>query len=228
MPETLPDARTRAQAVRATIRGAAKRYLRGAIDRRRLCETISELLKNPETSAAEEQAAEATARAIAEAVAAIPDAEEHGGASDAATDGTIYTDGSAVPNPGAGGWAAVWVRGEAVYRETCGSELQTTNNRMELQALIAAYGMLPEDASVRIVTDSQLCVDTITKWAAGWRQKGWRRKKGSISNLDLVKKLLELYEAHPRCTLAWTRGHAGDRWNEHADALANQARAEEA
>lgn len=95
---------------------------------------------------------------------------------------------------------------------------------MELRALIAAYSMVPAGAALEVVTDSQLCVNTLTKWAPAWRRAGWRKKKGVIANLDLVKELFALYEAHPECTLRWTRGHAGNRWNEHADLLANAAR----
>ena len=141
-----------------------------------------------------------------------------------AAGGTVYTDGSAVPNPGDGGWAAVWTRHGGVVEERSGRESGTTNNRMELRALIEALGMLPADATAEIVTDSELAVRTMTEWAPRWRRRGWRRKRGSIANLELVQELLSLYEAHPGCRLRWTRGHAGDRWNEYADRLANAAR----
>ena len=91
---------------------------------------------------------------------------------------------------------------------------------MELTALIEAYRALPETATVTVFTDSQLCVNTITKWAPGWEQKGWKRKGAPLKNLDLVKELLKLYRARPNCPLKWTRAHVGSRWNEYADSLA--------
>ena len=95
---------------------------------------------------------------------------------------------------------------------------------MELQALIEAFGMLPDDAEATILSDSELAVRTINEWAPGWRDRGWRRKRGRIANLDLVRELFARAEAHPRCRIEWTRGHAGNRWNERADELANEAR----
>ena len=132
----------------------------------------------------------------------------------------VFTDGSASPNPGPGGWGAVWVENGNVVEERKGSEPHTTNNRMELRALIEAFRMLPEDAAVTIFTDSRLCVDTITKWAPNWERKGWTKKGGEIKNLELVQELLALYRAHPDCALEWIAAHSGHRWNEYADALA--------
>lgn len=132
----------------------------------------------------------------------------------------IFTDGSASPNPGPGGWGMVWVEAGEIVAEKHGHEAQTTNNRMELTALIAAYKALPEDAEVTVHTDSRLCVDTITKWAPGWERKGWKRKGEPLKNLDLVKELLTLYRAHPKSPLRWIASHSGDRWNEYADSLA--------
>jgi len=132
----------------------------------------------------------------------------------------VFTDGSASPNPGPGGWGAVWVEDGAVREERKGKEGHTTNNRMELRALIEAFKMLPDDAAVTIFTDSRLCVDTITKWAPNWERKGWKKKGGEIKNLELVQELLALYRAHPDCALEWIAAHSGHRWNEYADALA--------
>lgn len=132
----------------------------------------------------------------------------------------VFTDGSASPNPGPGGWGAVWVENGAVVREVNGREGHTTNNRMELTALIEAFKMLPEDAAVTLFTDSRLCVDTITKWAPNWEKKGWTKKGGEIKNLELVQELYALYHAHPDCALEWIAAHSGHRWNEYADALA--------
>lgn len=132
----------------------------------------------------------------------------------------VFTDGSAIPNPGPGGWGVVWVEQGRIVREAHGAEDDTTNNRMELQALIEAYRMLPEDAEIAVHTDSRLCVDTITKWAPGWERKGWTKKGGPIKNLERVQELLALYRAHPRCPLRWIAAHSGFRWNEYADSLA--------
>ena len=132
----------------------------------------------------------------------------------------VFTDGSASPNPGPGGWGVVWVEDGEVRHSDHGHEAQTTNNRMELTALIAAYRHLPEDAAVPVYTDSRLCVDTITKWAPGWERNGWRRKGAPLKNLDLVKELLRLTRARPKAPLEWIAAHSGYRWNEYADSLA--------
>ena len=121
----------------------------------------------------------------------------------------------------------MWVEEGRIEAEGHGAEDDTTNNRMELTALIEAYRMLPEDASVTVFSDSQLCVNTITKWAPGWEKKGWKRKGDPLKNLDLVKELLALYRAHPNCPLEWMRAHAGSRWNEYADSLATAWRRSE-
>jgi len=132
----------------------------------------------------------------------------------------VFTDGSSIPNPGPGGWGVVWVCEGEIADQAHGSEAPTTNNRMELQALIEAFKMLPEDAEVTVYTDSRLCVDTITKWAPGWERRGWKRKGGEIKNLERVKQLLALYRKHPNCKLQWIEAHSGYRWNEYADCLA--------
>jgi len=133
----------------------------------------------------------------------------------------VFTDGSSVPNPGPGGWGFVWVEGGEVRTQKHGEDPDTTNNRMELKALIEAYRTLPADAEVRLYTDSRLVVDSITKWAPGWERKGWKRKGGPIANLALVQELLELDRAHPGCQLEWIAAHSGNRWNEYADSLAS-------
>lgn len=133
----------------------------------------------------------------------------------------VFTDGSCEGNPGPGGWGFVWVENDEIIREGQGRSPDTTNNRMELTALIEAYQILPEDAQVTIYSDSQLCVNTVNQWAAGWEARGWKRKGGPIKNLELVKKLYSLANAHPRAKLNWIRAHDGSRWNEYADALAS-------
>ena len=133
----------------------------------------------------------------------------------------VFTDGSCEGNPGPGGWGVVWVEGDAVVEEKSGVDSATTNNRMELSALIAAYQMLPEDSRVTVYSDSQLCVNTVNEWAAGWEKRGWRRKSGPIANLELVKTVYALAKKHPSVTLQWIKAHDGSRWNEYADALAS-------
>jgi len=136
-------------------------------------------------------------------------------------DSGVFTDGCASPNPGPGGWGVVWVEKGEIQSEDCGHESgETTNNRMELSALMRAYELLPDDAGVPVFTDSRLCVDTITKWAFGWERRGWARKGKPLKNLDLVKPLFALFKAHPHCPLKWIEAHSGNRWNEYADSLA--------
>ena len=132
----------------------------------------------------------------------------------------IFTDGACTGNPGPGGWGMVQVRNNEVVAEDCGHDADTTNNRMELRAIIAAYELLPEDAEETIYTDSNLCVQTINQWAAGWERRGWKRKDGPVKNLELVKKAFGLARRHPKVKLKWIKAHAGSRWNEYADSLA--------
>jgi ribonuclease HI len=133
----------------------------------------------------------------------------------------VFTDGSCEGNPGPGGWGVVWVEDDAVVDQKSGVDASTTNNRMELAALIAAYQMLPADSAVTVYSDSQLCVKTVNEWAAGWEKRGWRRKSGPIANLELVQTLYALANAHPTVKLQWIKAHDGSRWNEYADALAS-------
>ncbi|MEX1023947.1 MAG: ribonuclease H [Planctomycetota bacterium] len=139
----------------------------------------------------------------------------------AGPDTGVFTDGSAVPNPGPGGWGMVWVERGEIRAEDHGHAPMTTNNRMELTALLAAFGNLPEDADLEVHTDSRLCVDTITKWAPGWERNGWKKKTGPIKNLELVQELLALARERPRVKLVWIAAHSGNRWNEYADSLAS-------
>ena len=131
----------------------------------------------------------------------------------------VFTDGSARPNPGPGGWGAVYVRDGKVVDQAYGDEPQTTNNRMELVALINGFKMISPEHEVTVYSDSELCVNTLTKWAAGWKAKGWKRKGGPVKNLELVQELYELYEARPKATVKWIEAHNGWLWNEYADAL---------
>ena len=134
------------------------------------------------------------------------------------TDG-VFTDGSAAPNPGPGGWGAVYVIDNEVVDFEHGHEPHTTNNRMELRALIAGYDLVPQGTPATIYSDSRLVVQTINDWAAGWEKRGWKRKTGPIANLDLVQEAYERARARPDVTLEWIRAHNGARWNEYADSL---------
>ncbi|MGH0029122.1 MAG: ribonuclease H family protein [Myxococcota bacterium] len=133
----------------------------------------------------------------------------------------VFTDGSCEGNPGPGGWGLVWVQDDEIVEERSGFADDTTNNRMELTALIEAYQLLPDDAELVVYSDSQLCVKTVNEWAAGWEKRGWKRKSGPIANLELVKQLYALAGDHPRVQLHWIKAHDGSRWNEYADALAS-------
>jgi ribonuclease HI len=132
----------------------------------------------------------------------------------------VFTDGSCDPNPGRGGWGWVWVEDGEILDKGHGRDPSTTNNRMELQALIEAFKTLPGDRELTAYSDSQLCVNTINVWARGWEERGWKRKGGPIKNLELVQELYALAQAKPRIVLQWIRAHEGTRWNEYADALA--------
>lgn len=131
----------------------------------------------------------------------------------------FFTDGSASPNPGPGGYAVI-ERGKPV---ALGSEDgDTTNIRMEGRALIAAL-TLADGEPCEIHTDSEFWINVITKWAPGWKAKGWKKSGGPIKNLDLVQELDVLYgKSHAK--LVWVRGHVGHEGNELADEWANKAR----
>ncbi len=130
----------------------------------------------------------------------------------------FYTDGSASPNPGPGGYAVIVDNAPVAL----GKEKDSTNIRMEAMALIAAY-KLAEPGDV-IYTDSEFWVNVVTKWAAGWKAADWKKKTGPIKNLELVQELYQLYLDHPGVVLEWTRGHVGTTGNEAADEWANKAR----
>jgi ribonuclease HI len=136
----------------------------------------------------------------------------------------VFTDGAAEPNPGRGGWGAVYVADDKVIDERWGSEPHTTNNRMELSALINACALVPEGTKAVLYTDSQLCVSTINEWAKGWEARGWKRKGGDIKNLELVQELYAICRRRPELELRWIAAHSGNRWNEYADALATAYR----
>ena len=133
----------------------------------------------------------------------------------------IYTDGACKGNPGPGGWGA-WLRWGGHEKELCGGEALTTNNRMELTAVIEALASLKRRANVAVYTDSEYVRNGITSWIHGWKTRGWRTSdKKPVKNTDLWQKLDALAAQH-NVQWHWVRGHAGDPGNERADALANR------
>ena len=132
----------------------------------------------------------------------------------------VFTDGSAIPNPGPGGWGAVYVVGGQVVAQRHGRKPQTTNNEMELTALVEGYGLVPTGTPATVYSDSGYAVKIVNEWSADWARRGWRRKRGPISNLALVKRLHELHVSRPEIEVAWIAAHRGNRWNEYADSLA--------
>ncbi len=136
----------------------------------------------------------------------------------------IFTDGSSVPNPGPGGWGVVQVVDNEIVAERHGHDPDTTNNRMELTALLEAVELIPEGTATIIYSDSNLAIRTITEWAVGWEKRGWKRKSGPVENLDLVKKVFYAYRRRPEIELRWIKAHVGFRWNEYADQLASKWR----
>lgn len=132
----------------------------------------------------------------------------------------VYTDGACSGNPGPGGWGAILIYGGR-RREMSGGEPSTTNNRMEMTAIISALSALKEPCAVELYSDSRYVLDAIEKgWAARWRRNGWmRNKKDPALNPDLWETLLNLLEVHDvRCH--WVKGHADNPHNNRCDALA--------
>lgn len=133
----------------------------------------------------------------------------------------IYADGACKGNPGVGGWGALLVSG-AHRKELIGGERLTTNNRMELTAVIEALKSLKRNSQVCIHTDSQYVLKGITEWLPNWKRRGWRTSTNSpVKNVDLWQRLDELVVQHEVRWL-WVKGHNGHPGNERADALANQ------
>ncbi len=134
----------------------------------------------------------------------------------------LWTDGSAEPNPGDGGFAVIEVINQTGKPVVLGNDKNTTNIRMEGSALIAAIKYAGEEGC-EIHTDSEFWLNVLTKWSDTWAKNGWRKKSGPIKNLDLVQELYELYHQYP-VKLVWVRGHVGTKFNEMADEWANKAR----
>jgi len=136
---------------------------------------------------------------------------------------TIYTDGACKGNPGPGGWGA-WLKSGTSEKELFGGELNTTNNRMELTAVIEGLAALKRPCKVVLYLDSQYVRQGITEWIRGWKAKGWvTSTKQPVKNVELWKRLDALVQnGGHQIEWRWVKGHSGDPGNERADALANK------
>lgn len=135
---------------------------------------------------------------------------------------TIYTDGACSGNPGPGGWGAVLIYGEH-EKELSGHEEDTTNNRMEMLAVIKALEALKNRCEIKLYTDSTYVMKGMTEWLEGWKARGWKTAgKKPVKNQDLWQALDEQVNRH-QVKWHWVKGHAGDAGNERADALATSA-----
>lgn len=132
----------------------------------------------------------------------------------------IFTDGACSGNPGAGGWGAI-LRYNEVEKELSGGEAETTNNRMELTAVISALEALKEPCNITLYTDSKYVMEGIEKWIFNWKKNGWKtsNKKLPVKNVELWQKLDELQQKH-EIRWVWVKGHAGHKENERCDELA--------
>jgi ribonuclease HI len=135
----------------------------------------------------------------------------------------IFTDGACSGNPGPGGWGAI-MRTKGKEKELSGGEKDTTNNRMEMMAVIAALEALQRDCSVKITTDSQYVMKGMLEWLPGWKKRNWQTAaKKPVKNIDLWQRLERAAESH-QLEWEWVRGHQGHVENERADQLAVAAR----
>lgn len=131
----------------------------------------------------------------------------------------MYTDGACSGNPGPGGYGCI-LKCRDIEKELSGGAAQTTNNRMELTAVIEGLSALKRPCSVIITTDSKYVSDSVSKgWLFGWVNKGWKNSSGPVPNRDLWEKLLPLLKMH-KVEFVWVKGHAGHPENERCDALA--------
>lgn len=153
---------------------------------------------------------------------------------------TIYTDGSCNPNPGVGAWAAILlhIKNDKIIseKEAYGTELNSTNNRSEILAVINGIKLIKHPADVTIYSDSSYVVNSIGTWVDGepksprpgwmvaWKKRGWRKSDGELKNVDLWRKIDALVRLHRSVSMRWVRGHSGNIFNERCDALATEAR----
>ena len=134
---------------------------------------------------------------------------------------TIYTDGSCLTNPGSGGWAAI-INENNKKKIISGNEKNTTNNRMELSAIIEAMSSFQKKKNLKIVTDSKYVIDGINLWLKRWKSNDWKTSaKKPVKNKDLWMKLDDLINEHS-VELEWVKGHSGDKFNEEVDSLARE------
>jgi ribonuclease HI len=135
----------------------------------------------------------------------------------------IFTDGACLGNPGPGGWGVI-LRYKEVEKELFGSEAETTNNRMELTAVIKAFEVLKRQCNITIYTDSKYVMNGITEWMSNWKKNNWctSNKKNSVKNIDLWQRLDALLQGH-EIRWVWVKGHAGHPENERVDILARDA-----
>jgi ribonuclease HI len=134
----------------------------------------------------------------------------------------IFTDGACKGNPGPGGWGAL-LRVNGQSKELKGSEPETTNNRMEMQAVISALESLKQPCSVQLTTDSKYVLDGVKSWMPNWKKRGWKTaSKAPVKNKDLWMKIDVLVQSHD-IEWAWVKGHSGHVENERVDQLANDA-----
>jgi len=133
----------------------------------------------------------------------------------------IYTDGACSGNPGPGGWGAI-LRFGGVEKELSGFDPKTTNNRMELMAVIEALTALKRSCQVEVFSDSSYVIKGMTEWLPNWQRRNWQRKSGKLENIELWQKLAAIAEEHT-VSWNWVKGHAGHPENERADKLATDA-----
>ena len=134
----------------------------------------------------------------------------------------IYTDGACLGNPGRGGWGAILIYKEH-QKKISGGEKDTTNNRMELQAVIEALKLLKKPSDINLYTDSKYVIDGITTWIKGWKKNGWRTaNRKAVKNSDLWQLLEAETLKHP-INWIWVKGHSGNHFNEIVDVLARES-----
>lgn len=142
-----------------------------------------------------------------------------------APDVTIITDGSALLNPGPGGWAAIMIARNGTAIEISGCQKRTTNNRMEITALLEGLKRLKRPCRVHVISDSKYVIKSVSEWMPGWKRRGWVKGDGKApENLDLWQEIDALLSATPhQLNFEWVKGHNGHTYNERVDVLARTA-----